>query len=90
MDVLIDRNKLRSMNEELASLRSENERLKRAERTWRPISAVPTDHQWKILASKYGCFPGIYYDGWIGSDGEEIQHNITHWMPLPEPPKEEK
>ena len=26
---------------------------------------------------------------WTGWHGEKIENEITHWMPLPEPPKEE-
>lgn len=26
---------------------------------------------------------------WIGSDGERNNAHVTHWQPLPEPPKEQ-
>jgi hypothetical protein len=31
---------------------------------------------------------GVVFQGWVGELGETIQ-NVTHWMPLPQPPKGE-
>lgn len=90
-DVTVDDEELRAMEAELAALRSENERLK-AERTWQPISETPDDNDWKILSSFAGCFPGYYEGCWRDHEGDDAMRYIpaTHWMPLPEPPKEEK
>ena len=35
-------------------------------------------------------YTGYYWEGWELSDSDSIQilHDITHWMPLPEPPNE--
>ena len=51
-----------------------------------------SEDQWIITAS--GCQTkaryetGVVYQGWVGDYGQGIR-DITHWMPLPEPPKEE-
>ena len=37
-----------------------------------------------VDVAKY--FPG---DGWFCEDWPVPSHEITHWMPLPEPPKED-
>lgn len=31
---------------------------------------------------------GPVFQGWVGDHGQTIR-NVTHWMPLPEPPKRE-
>lgn len=48
-----------------------------------------------ILADKYAGYYGEdddeWYEGWVRY-GKDLKGNdlITHWMPLPEPPKEDK
>ena len=52
----------------------------------------------KNLPSKVGCYLGFYFSGYIGLvyyDGFEWikiwgtkKLDITHWMPLPEPPND--
>lgn len=32
----------------------------------------------------------VWYDDYKATEGLELHFSITHWMPLPEPPKEEK
>ena len=50
-----------------------------------------SDEQYVITAS--GCQKearyetGPVFQGWVGEYGETVR-NVTHWMPLPEPPKE--
>ncbi len=61
-----------------------------AEREWKPIETCPKD-KW-VIAYLYPYEPFIakldQSHGWV----DEREHGIyspTHWMPLPEPPKEE-
>lgn len=50
-----------------------------------------SDDQWVITASgdqtKARYETGAVFQGWVGDYGNTIR-NVTHWMPLPEPPKE--
>lgn len=57
---------------------------------WTPVSErLPEDNTAVIVATDNGMvFQCLYaYDGWDLWDGYKV--NITHWMPLPEPPKED-
>ena len=57
---------------------------------WRPIETAPTLNAkaiilWVINEAEIGFFE----DGlWCGVDGQPIQGDPSHWMPLPPPPKE--
>lgn len=45
-----------------------------------------------LVMIKDGVVPTcLYFDGvdWYANDGESFTYNVTHWMPLPEPPKED-
>ena len=56
---------------------------------WIPVSErLPEKNTTVIAATDYGLvFQALYaYDGWDLWEGNEV--NITHWMLLPEPPKE--
>lgn len=50
-----------------------------------------SEDQWVITASgiqtKARYETGVVFQGWVGDFGETVQ-DVTHWMPLPEPPKE--
>lgn len=50
-----------------------------------------SEDQWVITASgiqtKARCETGVVFQGWVGDLGETVR-DVTHWMPLPEPPKE--
>lgn len=38
--------------------------------------------------NKYRTITGVCYNGeWRHSDGSQTWFEISHWMPLPEPPK---
>ncbi|QNX54826.1 DUF551 domain-containing protein (plasmid) [Acinetobacter seifertii] len=46
-------------------------------------------YQWKKANGRYGfldnkfyIFPPFAKEQWV-----EVKNNVTHWMPLPEPPK---
>ena len=57
--------------------------------TWIPVTErLPESDTAVIVATDSGMvFQCLYaYDGWDLWDGYTV--NITHWMPLPEPPKE--
>lgn len=62
---------------------------------WIPVSEWLPSHEDDVLvcfSDGYVC--GAYYDviteEWIHEDGTPVndRYTITHWMPLPEPPKE--
>lgn len=57
---------------------------------WIPVfERLPENDTAVIVATDNGMvFQCLYaYDGWDLWDGYTV--NITHWMPLPEPPKED-
>ena len=51
-----------------------------------------SDDQWVITASNHQTKAryetGVVFQGWVGEHGETI-YGVTHWMPLPQPPKGE-
>ena len=56
---------------------------------WIPVAErLPKKNTAVIAATDNGIvFQCLYaYDGWDLWEGNEV--NITHWMPMPEPPKE--
>ena len=52
-----------------------------------------SDDHWVVTASGYQTKAryetGVVFQGWVGEHGETVR-NVTHWMSLPEPPKEDK
>lgn len=65
---------------------------------WQPIETAPKDEQTRVLVwiddkNYTGCaFARLWFyrDGRLGGGAEGFygNWNITHWLPLPEPPKE--
>ena len=58
---------------------------------WIPVTErLPEKNTAVIAATDNGIvFQCLYaYDGWDLWEGNEV--NVTHWMPLPEPPKEDE
>lgn len=67
--------------------------------TWQPIESAPKDGT-EILIAYDGsvsiAFFHTGYDNWRDENGVKLDwdpdwfdQNVTHWMPLPEPPKGE-
>lgn len=67
--------------------------------TWMPIESAPKDETWIILTDGIGVCPGYWGGTYFGYDPAwivaahradhtpiELEHNPTHWMPLPDPP----
>ena len=42
-------------------------------------------NRYKIVACGTVCLDELVTDGWVWSNNAQ---NVTHWMPMPEPPKE--
>lgn len=68
----------------------------RAANTWQPIEIAPKDGTWFIahdLKHGWRCVPHIcvvrYADGVNVDANGTVRSNLTHWMPLPTPPKED-
>ena len=80
--------------------KEERERLKEQIPKWIPVSErLPKNDEFVIVTVKdeRGDYPYIYSDfGWYFAKAEcwivdnEKRNDITHWMPLPKPPKEEE
>lgn len=66
------------------------------ERRWIPVTErLPENDQWVLCFMKdkaFGAFRVFQwnYIDWQWNDGNEWydENDVTHWMPLPEPPKE--
>ena len=60
---------------------------------WRPIITAPKDGSEVLLYGQDGSvaiscwFKAHNFSAWIGYDNRKAA-KPTHWMPLPEPPKE--
>lgn len=61
---------------------------------WQPIETAPRDRTIIIVAHEFwnnvGLVQYVYPEGFCHyADGTKVDHQqrLTHWMPLPEPPK---
>lgn len=59
---------------------------------WQPIETAPKSGERILLVIDHGphgdkVWTGLWAGDWIVSYGKAQSHP-THWMPLPEPPKE--
>jgi hypothetical protein len=56
--------------------------------TWQPIETAPKDQR-DVLVLSGGFIMIAYFDNdtWWAMNGFGLD-DVTHWMPLPEPPKE--
>ena len=68
-----------------------NARMELERYRWIPVSErLPGDRDWVIVAGEYGGVSIAQMNikwGWNGADGE-TDGDVTHWMPLPEPPED--
>lgn len=57
---------------------------------WQPIETAPKDFNHEVLTYRKAGLQSVasYHQrmGWVCTDGVGIV-DVTHWMPLPEPPK---
>lgn len=58
---------------------------------WQPIETAPKDGSWILGWRQHATRPRLIqfdtdYEEWANEDGEHV-YSITHWMPLPTPPK---
>ncbi|EOT3215326.1 ead/Ea22-like family protein [Escherichia coli] len=51
---------------------------------------MPDDAQWCVVNTEYGYYVQCWSEGqgWRGDDISIPECDVTHWMPLPEPPQE--
>lgn len=51
---------------------------------------MPDDAQWCVVNTEYGYYVQCWSEGqgWLGDDISIPECDVTHWMPLPEPPQE--
>ena len=85
--------------EGLKALQAENDRLKEEvqQMRWIPVEErkpKPSDNpiliykSWDGRANFIGTAWYSSFHGWIPTNGTKI-YGVTHWMPLPKPPKED-
>lgn len=72
------------------------EQGKRDAQKWIPVSErLPEENDYYLCCVKSFCFPGRTYINILKCDnngfmeGHIYTDDVTHWMPLPEPPKGE-
>lgn len=58
------------------------------ETTWNPISSAPRDGRQMILLLTPSRFPQVAYSNTWWTAGFSVECKPTHWMPIPELPKE--
>ena len=80
---------LTSENESLAKSVSEASEILR--RRWIPVTErLPEVRQVVLITDGIDVGTGWMNQGWWNTSFADIQRDdVTHWMPLPEPPKEE-
>ena len=62
---------------------------------WIPVTErLPEEHKWVLCACRANIVEVLRYDAlmseWQPTEGNRVYMKgfVTHWMPLPEPPKE--
>ena len=56
---------------------------------WIPVSERLPEPLTQVLSYGHGCFEGNMVDGGIWDSEYYSEYSVTHWMPLPQPPKGE-
>lgn len=77
--------------EQIADLQNELRKTREAQR-WIPVTERLPKHMGRYICNvRSFAFPGTFYQKEVVFDHGEWMglNDITHWMPLPEPPKEE-
>jgi hypothetical protein len=59
-------------------------------RGWKPIESAPTKGRELILLLTPSRFPQVAYSNTWWTCGFSVENKPTHWMPLPELPREKK
>lgn len=59
--------------------------------SWQPIETAPKDRERVLLyVPPYGAMSGHYYLGWNCHSCLNKEAAPTHWMPLPQPPEDQR
>ena len=75
--------------DDIKTLKAEVERLRKATE-WQPIETAPKDGKTIIIIVEYGyVYTGIFDNDGYCQDLAGAGLDPTHWMPLPQPPKQE-
>ena len=56
---------------------------------WIPVSERLPEPLTQVLSYGHGCFEVNMVDGGVWDNEYYSEYSVTHWMPLPEPPKGE-
>lgn len=76
--------------DDIKTLKDEVKRLTKASE-WQPIETAPKDGKTIILVVEYGyVYTGIFHNDGYCQDLTGAGLDPTHWMPLPQPPKQEE
>ena len=74
-------------NHEAQELRRELEH-ERNKREWQPIATMPKDSSEVLGYTPLGFYDVIIHLNGAVIDSDGMPSGATHWMPLPDPPKE--
>ena len=75
--------------DDIKTLKDEVKRLRKASE-WQPIETAPKDGKTIILVVEYGyVYTGIFHNDGYCQDLTGAGLDPTHWMHLPQPPKQE-
>lgn len=92
--------RLENQNAHIAALQQEIEKLRAQLPRWIPVEARLPEDRSDVLVVAYWHERWGAYMGWCAPEraawsvhvgiGDRSDIAVTHWMPLPEPPKEER
>jgi hypothetical protein len=59
-----------------------------SERGWKPIGTAPKDRMILAYSPSNGVLLVSWYcERWDDGEGRPFENDITHWMPVPDPPR---